>query len=318
LGELGEQKQQSRVDLWQIQVDEIRFRQEMIAAVRKALADVLLADVLADLGQKKAAKADERLRIIEQLVDQGERSIINLSKAKIWRAETQNELVRARQNQRLTRQELSQQTGIDQTALIIQDELPQLNVDLDALINLALELRPELELVSRQIELARQQKQFETLKLIPWFNFVEVSYHSEQPGDEDWGEFTTGINLPLFDWNLGNIRATQLAVKSHEVESEAAKELIVQEVHSAFLVHQDLWLDYTTFRATADEFVLSTTDVIDQARLHKTLMADDVVDLECAIYDTQILLAEKRREVAHALFDLYLALGIEEDVEPIR
>ncbi|RPH95668.1 MAG: TolC family protein, partial [Calditrichaeota bacterium] len=251
LGELSERKQQARVDLGQVKVDEIRYRQEMIAQVRKDLADVLLADQLVELAQKKSAKADERLHIIEQLVDQGERSIINMTKAKIWCAESKNDLARARQNQKLARQALAKQTGIDATALFIHNELPQLTKDLDALINVALDLRPELEFVGHQIELARQQKQFETLKLIPWFNFVEISYHSEKPGDEDWGEFITGINLPLFDWNLGNIKATQLAVKNQEAESAAAKELIEQEVRAAHLVFQDLWLDWTTFRASA-------------------------------------------------------------------
>lgn len=33
---------------------------------------------------------------------------------------------------------------------------------------------------------------------------------------------------------------------------------------------------------------------------------------EWTIFDTQKLLAEKRRELAHALADLYYAIGIEE------
>jgi hypothetical protein len=40
-------------------------------------------------------------------------------------------------------------------------------------------------------------------------------------------------------------------------------------------------------------------------------MPDEVLEMELTIIDAQKLLAEKRQKLAHALYDLYYAIGIE-------
>ncbi|MCI0493777.1 TolC family protein, partial [candidate division KSB1 bacterium] len=180
LGELGEEKQQARVDLWDRKVEEIRYRQEFIARVRKDYANVLMYDQLAELAQKRVAKADERIRIIEQLVKLGSRSVVYFTKAKMWNAESKNDLSRALQNQGLARRKLAKRTSIAENAPLILEELPEVTQDLDELIKLAFEKRPEIQLVQQRIELANKQQKFEYLKLVPWFNFIELSYHAEK------------------------------------------------------------------------------------------------------------------------------------------
>ena len=49
--------------------------------------------------------------------------------------------------------------------------------------------------------------------------------------------------------------------------------------------------------------------------LHHTprwVPADEVLELERAILDTEVLTAKRRREVAHSIYFLYYALGIDE------
>lgn len=311
LGELGEEKQQARVNLWDRRVEEIRYRQKFIAEVRKDYANVLMYDKLAEVAQKRVAKADERIRIIEQLVELGSRSIVYFTKAKMWHAESKNDLARALQNQGLARRKLAKRTSIAENAPLVMEELPEVTQDQDELIKLAIEKRPESELVQQRIELANRQKKFEYLKLIPWFNFIELSYHAEKERYEDWGEFRAGITVPIFNWNLGNIKATNLAVKKKEDESDAIRESIEEEVRSAYTIYKDLLLDWKTFKSSAEELITQATAVVNEARQHETLMPDEVVEMEWTIFDTQRLLAEKRQEVAHALFDLYFAIGIE-------
>ena len=183
--------------------------------------------------------------------------------------------------------------------------------NLDELIKLAIENRPEIKLVQERIELAHKQKKFEYLRLIPWFNFIELSYHAEKERHKDWGEFMTGINFPLFNWNLGNIKATNLAVKKKEGEFDAIKESIEEEVRSTYIAYKDLLLDWKTFKSSAEELIFQAAAVVNQAQRHETLMSDEVVEMEWIIFDTQILLVKKRQEVAHALFDLYFTIGIE-------
>jgi len=183
--------------------------------------------------------------------------------------------------------------------------------DQDELIKFAIENRPEIELVQQRIKLANKQQKFEYLKLVPWFNFIDISYHVEQDRNRDWGEFMAGINLPIFNWNLGNIKATNLAVKKKQDESDAIRESIEDEVRSAYIIYKDLLLDWQNFKSSAEELISSAAAVVNEAKQHETLMPDEVAEMEWIIFDTQKLLAEKRRELAHALIDLYFAIGIE-------
>lgn len=311
LGELGEEKQEARVDLWDRKVEESRYRQEFIARVRQDYADVLMYDQLAKIAQQRVAKADERIGIIEKLVQLGQRTIVYFTKAKMWHAESKNDLARALQNQALARRKLAKRTRMPEDTPLAQQELPEVTQELDELIKLAYENRPEIGLVQQRIELAYKQRTFEYLKLIPWFNFIDISYHVEQNRQRDWGEFRAGIILPLFDWNIGNIKATNLAVKKKEDESEAIKESIAEEVRSAYNIYQDLLLDWKTFDASAKELISNATALVDEAKRHETLMPDEVAEMEWTIFDTQKLVAEKRQELAYALIDLDFAIGIE-------
>jgi len=311
LGEMGEEKQQARVELSDRRVEEIRYRQEFIARVRKDYANVLMYDQLAELAQKRVAKADERIRIIEQLVELGSRSVVYFTKAKMWHAESKNDLSRALQNQGLARRKLAKRTSIAEDTPLILEDLPEVTEDQDELIKFAIENRPEIELVQQRIKLANKQQKFEYLKLVPWFNFIDISYHVEQDRNRDWGEFMAGINLPIFNWNLGNIKATNLAVKKKQDESDAIRESIEDEVRSAYIIYKDLLLDWQNFKSSAEELISSAAAVVNEAKQHETLMPDEVAEMEWIIFDTQKLLAEKRRELAHALIDLYFAIGIE-------
>lgn len=312
LGEMSEKKQAARVDLWNRKVEEIRYRQEFIARVRQDYADVLMYDQLAEIARQRVAKADERIAIIEKLVQLGQRTIVYFTKAKMWHAESKNDLARALQNQGLARRKLAKRTRMPEDTPLAQRELPEVTQELDELIKLAYEHRPEIALVQQRIELAYQQRKFEYLKLMPWFNFIEFSYHAEKKRNEDWGEFKAGINLPLFDWNIGNIKATNLAVKKKEDESDAIRESIAEEVRSAYNIYQDLLLDWKTFKASAKELIANATALVAEAKQHATLMPDEVVEMEWTIFDTQRLLAEKKRDLEHALNDLFFAIGLEE------
>ena len=50
---------------------------------------------------------------------------------------------------------------------------------------------------------------------------------------------------------------------------------------------------------------------MDEAKQHEVLMPDEVMEMDLTIIDTQKMLSEKRRDLAHALIDLYFAIGIE-------
>ena len=312
LGELGKEKQQARVRLWDNKVNKIRYRYALIGRVRRSYAKVLMYDQQAELAGRRIALESKRIAIVEKMVDLGRRSIVYFTKAKMWHAESQNDYARAIQRQGLARRTLSKRTGISVDTPLIQTKLLEVTLDVDRLVEIAFENRPEMELVQQRIELAVRQNRYEFYKVFPWPNFIDVSYHVEEPDRQDWAEIRMGIELPLFNWNRGNIKATNLAAKKKENESDAIRESIEDEVITAYEIYKDVLLDWNNFKENADNLISNAQNVIERAKEHETLMPDEVVEMELTILDTEKLLGQKRRDLTYALIDLYYVIGVED------
>ncbi|MBN2011620.1 TolC family protein [candidate division KSB1 bacterium] len=312
LGELSAEKQKARVDLWEKRVEAVRERQQLIARVRQNFADVILYDQLAELARQRVTKERERLNVIERMVEIGSRSIVYFTKAKMWNAESKNDYDRAVQKQSFARRTLARRSGIAEDTPLATSDLPEVTQDVDVLINLAYKNRPEIQLVDQRIELTNRQKRYEIMQLFPWPNYVEISHHEEmKKTDTDWRELKLGIQLPLFNWNSGNIKATSLAVKKKEDESVAIRESIEDEVRTAYDTYKDLLLDWKNFKVSADELITNANAVVEQAHHHQTLMPDEVYEMDITIIETKKLLSERRWNLAYALIELYYAMGIE-------
>ncbi len=315
LGELGEKRQRAAVNHWERKVRKDRYRQRLTARIRRDYATVLMWDRQAELADQRMKKEIERIKIIEKLVEVGDRSIVYYTKAKMWQAEARNNYSRAKQKQNLVRKELSNESGIPENAVLIETLLPEITQSIDELIRLAYKNRPEIGLVQQRIKLTMKENYNEKLKRLPWVTYTELTYHREKFPQEDWGEIKFGISLPLLNWNSGNIKATNLAVKKKEYELEAMEESIKEEVQWAYTVYKDLLLDWKNFHSYANELIENAEKVIEQSKEHQVLMPDEVIEMELTILEDEKLLCSKRRDLAHALIDLYYAIGIESHEE---
>lgn len=311
IGELAEDRQDASVRLWERKVDEMRYRQQLVARVRRTYADVLMLDRMVELDQQRVELENKRIKIIEKMVDLGNRSIVYYTKAKMNHQESKNEYSRTIQRQNLARRKLAKRSGVAEDTPLVLRELPEINLELEEILEIAFKNRPEMILVNERIELAVKQQKMENLKLIPWPKFIEFSYHHEKKHEDNWGEFRAAFNLPLFDWNMGNIRATKIAVKKKEDELDAIRESIEEEVRDAYTIYSDMHLDWKTFRQDAINHISNANKVISEAKIHQTLITDEIFEMEWTIIDTQKLLSEKRRNLADALTELYYAIGIE-------
>ena len=311
LGEMSEDKEKARLDFRELKVEEDRYRQELIMRLRQDIADVVAYDRMAELAEKKTELLDRRIGMIEQMLKTGERSVVYYTKAKMMREEARNDFARAVQNQAAARRKLAARADINLDMPIQAGDPAEVPGDLDGLIACANQHRPETALVRQQIELAVKQRRMERLKLLPWFNFIEFSWHREQTRAEDWAELSMGIELPIFDWNIGNIRATNLAVKKGEARYGAVLESIDEDVRSAYMLYRDMLLDWKTFKGIADTHIRDAEKVVSEAHVYETLRPDEVLEMEMTLIDTRELLAEKRRDLAYALSDLLFSLGVE-------
>ena len=311
LGELSEDTQQAKVRIWDRKVNQLRYHQRLVARVRRSYADVIMSDHLTELAHQQLIKENERLNIIENLVNIGSRSIVYYTKAKMWNAESKNNYTRAIEKQGMERRQLARRSGIPEDARLVEIELHEVNQDLDELITLAFKNRPEINLVEQRIKLAIRQRRYERFQLLPRPTFVEFSRHYEKKEWKNWNEWKIGFEVPLFDLNIGNIKATNLAVKKKEEEYNAIQESIAEEVRVANIIYRDLLLDWKNFKITANDLIINARNVINKATHHEVLMPDEIMEMELTIIETEKLLSEKRRDLAHALIDLYFAIGID-------
>ncbi|MDD5766868.1 MAG: TolC family protein, partial [Candidatus Marinimicrobia bacterium] len=292
--------------------DELLYRQQLIADVRRDYFSVILHDKLKNLSEKRVNLESRRLDVIEEMVKVGTRSIVYYTKARMRHADSVNDYSREIQNQIESRRKLSKRTGMDINSPLEETDLPEITLGLDRLTEIAYKNRPEMQLVAQRIEFAMKQNRREHLKVLPWFNFVELNYHVEANNKADWGELTMGIEVPLFNLNRGNIKASTLAVKKKAVESDAVKETIGYEVNAAYTVYRDLLLDWKNFSHESDTLIAEATQVIEQAKQHQTLLMDEVMEMELTILETQEILAQKKKDLADALLDLCITLGVED------
>jgi len=318
LGELREDRQQEAVRLWDRKVEQERYYQKLRARIRRDVANVIMYDQLLELAAQRVELENRRIAIVENMVGIGERSVVYFTKAKMWHAESKNDYALAQQNHLLARNKLAKDTGVNPDVQIKAAPIPESNIELEQLIAIALQNRPEIELVNQHIALGYRQKRLENLKVLPWFEFVELNYHAERERRVDWVELMIGIELPLFDWNRGNRQATGLAVRKKEEEYDAIRETIDEEVRTAYTIYRDLLLDWQNFQRDAQQLIAEASTVVEQARTHKTLRPDEVLEMEITIIDTQMLLTQRRRNLVLAHIDLQNALGVAEFHSPSK
>ena len=312
LGEVGENRQDAMVKLWDQKSDELLYRNELIADVRRDYFSVILHDKLKELSEKRVALEERRIKIIEEMVTIGSRSIVYYTKAKMRHADSVNDYSREVQNQIDARRKLSKRSNMNINSPVEETDLPEVTLEMDRLIEIAWKNRPEMQLVDQRIKLAMKRNRSEHLKILPWFNFVELNYHVETNKTADWGELIMGIDVPLFNWNRGNIKASTLSVRKKEIESDAVKETISYEVNAAYTAYRDLLLDWKNFSRESQTLIAEATQVIEQAKQHQTLLTDEVMEMELTILETQEILAQKEKDLADALLDLCITVGVED------
>ena len=310
-GWLSQSEQSSRVELEERRVRAQRFQQALSRKIRRNCATLAMLEKLLHLAQERLNLETERLRIIEGLVAHGNRSVVYFTKAKMWLAESKNDLSRIEKKRNVVLRRLQRLTGVDTPVLVQTEEPAELSIPLEELLRLALESRPETRLAVQRRQLALDQYEFERYRLIPWFSMIEANYHLEKD-NPDWGELMVGFELPLFNFNTGNIRATKQAVSRKDAQIEANSERIENEVIEGYNVYMEIREDWEHFSLEAGQMIEEARNIIEQARVHKSLYPDEVLELELTVVETRKMLVEKRQQLRHALLDLAYLAGLDD------
>lgn len=309
-GELKEEKREAEVDVSDREIDYIRYRDELTRKVREAYADVVRQDTLADLAACRLDLETTRLALIEKMVNLGRRSVVYLTKAKMWLTESRHELTQCVNRKKAARRKLAEWTGSSEEMKVTCEDIREVDHDLEALIGIACEHRPEIDSAVRQTELAMQRSRVDRLAIIPQPTFFDVSYDFDDNQDERV-ELRMGIEIPLFNWNRGNIKASDRVVQRKMDKASAVREQIADDLRDAYEVYADALTDWQSFNKDLDEMMSDTRTVIRQAGDHDVLAPDEVLELDLVLIETQRILAEKRYNLAEALADLFFEMGVD-------
>jgi outer membrane protein TolC len=313
LPELGEsrlERQDAKVKLSEEQYEAWQYRQELIRTVRLEFLEVYYYDQLCELAEKRVELENQRLATIENMVNIGQRSIVYYTKARLRHADSQQALFLAIQNQLTARQKLARRANLEVDQAILEPSYPEIKASVEELVALAFKQRPELQLVEQRLQLSNIINRYEKWRTVPWFNFIELNYHVEANQQADWGELAMGIEFPLFDWNRANKKAARLALSKMDFQLAAMKEQIETQVRKAYQKYANLLIDYQEFMRQTETLIRETRNIIEEAKRHRTLPADEVYEMELAIIDLNKLLIEKKFKLAEAWLELYLTIGI--------
>jgi len=310
LGEFDLRRSQGQVRLGERNVRADRFRDELAARVRRTYANLVMLEELSEIAGNRVATEVRRLSLVERMKDLGRRSIVYYTKARMWLAESRTGLSRVEQRLRQTRRRLARLTGVQQSFAVRSEPLPGIILSEEALWRVVAANRPEIDLVKQRKALAEARYDRERFRLIPWFSFVEASYHIEA-SRTDWAELVLGIELPLFNFNRGNIRATRMAMARKEDQSSAQMERLQSRVRNRYALYREARLDWQLSSKDTKSLIAEVEDIIRQTHKHDTVPPDEVLELELTVLDARRILARKRRDVAHALYELCLELGVD-------
>lgn len=309
-GEAAEQRQEDQVILWQQKVEARRARDWLASRVRRASADVVLYRELVRIAEQRMHNETTRIAQIKTMVELGQRSIVYFTNAKTKVSSARNQHARYLRALGDEERRLQRLTGVSGPINMMSESLPQVTATEEALLAIAASHRPEVKLVEERQQLAIDRHQREHWRGWPHLSYVEASRHRES-GAGDWHEFRFGLEVPLFDRHGGRAKATQLGIARKEIEALAVREGIEDEVHDRFAAYKEAQLAWQLAQEDGRLYAEEATRVIAQATVHGTVPADEVLELERAILDTEALTARRRREVAHSIYFLYYALAID-------
>ena len=309
LGDISLKEQQAKVRYHEARVDKDIATLELCRKVRKTYADIIYYQTQAGLIKDRIRIEQLRIKQIEKMTNLGRRSIVYFAKSKMWLEDAISESAKISKRLMQANKKLQRLTNVSAVLQLVPDELPEVDDDEEHLLVIASNNRSELGLFRERMLLAEKEYNMQRYKLIPWFSYIEADYHLEY-GKPDWGEFMIGIELPLFNFNQGNIEATRLSMDKRQIKLDAVKEDISTDLTRAFDIYREYLLDWKTGSDNARKIIVTVNTIIEENKQHETIPIDEIIELERTVLDTRQKLADRRHKLAHSLYDLYFSLGV--------
>jgi len=314
ISELSAEKDIARAEVELEKTKLTRFKQKFSAQVRKACVEITNLTELIGIYDKRIKIETSKISVLESQIALGERTSLDLTRAqlRLFRAnEERNQFARFL---KIQKQNLATFLKTQSDVRIAANKEKPVEETKDQLILAAYQKRPELQEIQSQNLRSQAKYHLEKMKAVPWFSFLEPMYRMDSRNKHDrvdqWGELSVGFDLPIFDLNLGNIRAGKMAIDRDITEFERTRIEIEAQVTESYMAYQDILVEQKKSQKEASSLIANADQVIKNAQQVSVVDPIKSLDLQLEILDVQESLAQKQRRLDTARINLMLAAGI--------
>lgn len=202
---------------------------------RYARLALLRAD-LEELG-RAASLGDTRRGQLKDRLDHQAATQVDVALADVDHAETLEEASRLRDELALTEAELTRLIGPGppRTFRVDPDELGARDrpLDMHDLTEQALRARPELRTAQSRVSEAEAAVYLARGEVYPWFSWVQVNYYFGAKSTPAAFGFGVALDVPIFSWNRGEIKAARALVRQRQAEERASVAMVASDVRDA-------------------------------------------------------------------------------------
>ncbi len=223
--------------------------QQTIADVYDAFYGVLLTEHLIYVAERSLESAEENLRQVERLYEEGATSRFELLRAQVQVGTLRPNVTEAKHNYELAIENLANLLGIEQQSSIepngsfSQRSHTLLDEDIDYLIEQAYQERPEYQMINTQERINREGVRLARSNFLPKVFFS--SSMNWQALRDDIGDFTGNdfsrfsssqlvVQIPIFNGfgNTARYQEARVELEQTQIQKDNARKLIATEIRS--------------------------------------------------------------------------------------
>jgi len=292
-------------------------RESILLEATSAYLGLLFTRSVVSVIESALETAQENLKQVKEFRSAGKASDFDVLRAEVQVATYRPQVISARNNVRLAESRLRMVTGIDQsTELVIHDQLSYepnslIEQDVNDLFQLALERRPDIQLLELQKAVAEKQLSLARAAQSPAIFFkTAYQYQGERQdlnftGNDFFKSFNSSLSLsiPVFNGfqTRAKIQKAKIGLREVDDHKEALLRGIRMEVEGAYFTMQE-----------AEQKVAAQIKLVEQAqeafRLAK-LRYREGASTQLDVMNAELSLNQAQMTYQQSLFEYNLALA---------
>ena len=299
---------QARLDYMLVNEEYKQVRNNLIFEVKRAFYNVLLARQFVIIAKEGIDVTDSHYRTTRALYKEGRVSDYDLSRAKVQLVNNQTELIKAKNNLKLAREELSflLNAKLEEDWEIKGDfPLEKREVSLEDALGKAFAERSEIRQLTIQEEVGKVSIKLARAENRPNLDFL-ANYQYTNPfyNREEWGEswnVILSLNFPLFSGlsNMGRVKQAKAGLEQVKILRNQVEQRIKLEVRKAIF---DMEEARERIEAQKENVKLARANLrIAEERHRQGLMS------EIELRDAQLSLTQAETDYFQALYDYNVA-----------